>query len=270
MALYYFEKAPSKPKRPVQKNSGSVANSLDQISRKVQTKLSSIKAVSLLVPMIFIISGFFILFMQIKPYAVHFFQSKISNSLDQQIVSLVPSSYERQRIEYVSDPGANYFSDLLELENISPDVLKYKGEFYLTIEKIKIKDAPITANVDSNNNEVYEKALGKGLAHFKGTDLPNGNKNILIYGHSAAGDYAERNPQDVVTSFTRLFKLNIGDEIEISFEGENYTYIIKKIKEVNPQDTEIILGDGGKTLTLMTCSPPGLNSRRLVVIAIPK
>jgi sortase A len=122
--------------------------------------------------------------------------------------------------------------------------------------------------VDSLRESSYEEALSHGFAHFKGTYLPGDEGNVFIYGHSAAGDYADRNPSDVVTAFTRLFKLNIGDKISVSFEGNEYTYIVKKIKEVKPEDTEILHPNtGGKTLTLMTCSPPGLNSRRLIVVA---
>lgn len=275
MALYYYKKAPPTKKEPIKvkkkkSNSLKVATVLDNFTYRITSKLAAVKPISFIVPFIFIISGLGILYGQIKPYAIHFLQSKLSDKLDQEIVSLVPESYERVRNEYISDPGALYFSNLLETEGSDGNAkaLEYEGTMYLTIDKIQINSAPVTANVDSNVEAIYQEALGRGLAHFKGTDLPNGSGNVLLYGHSAAGDYAEKHPEDVVTAFTRLFKLNIGDEISLNFEGRNYKYVVKKIKEVNPEDIDILNGSGGKTLTLMTCSPPGLSSKRLIVTAI--
>lgn len=276
MALYQYKKAPPKILKEVKEekintdeNSTTLADVLDNITYSIGKKLSAVKPISFVVPFIFIFSGLVILYGQIKPYAIHYIQSKFSDKLNQEIIPLVPESYEELRSSYISDPGALYFSNLLQTKKqISQEVLQYKGTFYLSIAKIEIDNAPVIANVDSSKEKIYKEALGRGLAHFKGTDLPNGEGNVLIYGHSAAGDYAERNPQDIVTAFTRLFKLNIGDEIKIEFEDKEYRYIVKKIKEVNPEDLEILNSTGGKTLTLMTCSPPGLSAKRLVVTAL--
>ena len=274
MALYSYKKAPVKPlkekkkEKPKDTTSKTIAHILDDITYKVSKKLSQIRPISLLLPIVFIISGFSILYGQIKPYALHFLQSQFSDKLDQEIVPLVPETYEEIRSEYITDPGAEYFSDILGATDEIENTKNYEGTFYLTIEKIQINEAPVEANVDSSKEEVYKEALGKGLAHFKGSTLPGNNGNVLIYGHSAAGDYAEKNPRDVVTAFTRLFKLNIGDEIKIKFEDQEYKYTVKKIKEVTPEEIEVLSNQGGKTLTLLTCSPPGLNSKRLVIKAL--
>lgn len=273
MALYYYKKAPPKVlikniDKESQDNSTTIATIFDTITYKIARKLSRVKPISFIIPFVFILSGLTILYGQIKPYAVHFIQAKFSDKLDQEIIPLVPESYERIRTAYVSDPGAEYFSHLLESKKQDSTTLQYEGKFYLTIEEIQINEAPITANVDSNSEKTYQDALSHGLAHFKGSNLPGGNGNVLIYGHSAAGDYAEKNPKDIVTAFTRLFKLNIGDKISIKFEDDEYNYTIKKIKEINPEEVDVFNNSGGKTLTLMTCSPPGLSSKRLIVTAI--
>lgn len=269
MPLYYYKKAQVRKKSLPEKEGSSIGTILDKFYHRIYKSLSATKPISILIPLVFIISGVGILYSQIKPYAIHFIQSKFSDKLDQEITALVPESYEKIRTAYISDPGALYFSHLLENEKRDETVSNFSGKFHLTIEKIEIYDAPITANVDSTREENYEEALGRGLAHFKGTRIPGENGNVLIYGHSAAGDYAEKHPEDVVTAFTRLFKLNIGDKITIKIEGEEINYLVKKIKEVNPDDVDILgLGSGGKTLTLMTCSPPGLSTNRLIVVAI--
>lgn len=275
MALYYYKKAPTKPLRPLykpkkeKKPSRTIADVLDPFFERIARKLAKIKVISVVLPVLFILSGIGILFNQIKPYAVHFLKANLTDQLDQEIVPLIPESYESLREAYITDPGASYFTELLNTEAKDPPNSEYTGTFYLTIEKILIFKAPVTANVDSLRESSYQAALAHGLAHFKGTYLPGDSGNVFVYGHSAAGDYADRNPSDVVTAFTRLFKLNIGDKIHVTFEEKEYEYVVKKIKEVKPEDTEILHpSGGGKTLTLMTCSPPGLNSRRLIVVAV--
>ncbi|MFC1780594.1 sortase [Patescibacteria group bacterium] len=269
MSLYKYKKAPlSSSNKDLTKNPVTIATILDNITQSIKNRISQVKPISFIVPLIFIVCGIAILYSQVKPYAIHFIQAKFSDKLNQEIIPLVPESYEEIRTSYIFDPGASYFSNLLHQDKSSDVDPEYEGIFYITIEKANINRTPITANVDSNQEEVYKKALDKGLAHFKGTYLPGGLGNVLVYGHSAAGDYAEKNPNDHVTSFTRLFKLNIGDKITVDFNETQYDYIVKKIKEVNPGDVEILNSSGGKTLTLMTCSPPGLNSKRLVVTAI--
>ncbi|MDD3647008.1 MAG: sortase [Candidatus Dojkabacteria bacterium] len=277
MTLYYYKKAP--PKSPSEladlenkkhkQNSPTLATVLDNITYSLKSKISTLRPISIIIPLMFIVSGLGILYRQVKPYALHYLQAKFTDRLDQEVISLVPTSYDQIRAEYISDPAAGSFNELVSGNKINKEALDYSKTFYLTIDKIQIYDAPVIANVDSTKEDIYKDALGRGLAHFRGTDLPNGNRNVLIYGHSAAGDYAEKNPGDVITAFTRLFKLNIGDPITVKFENQEYKYTVKKIKEVYPQDVDVIVGEGSKTLTLMTCSPPGLNSRRLVVIAVP-
>jgi LPXTG-site transpeptidase (sortase) family protein len=269
MSLYQYKKAPqSSINKDSTKNPITIATILDNLTQSINNRISQVKPISFIVPLIFIVCGTTILYSQAKPYAIHFIQAKFSDKLNQEIIPLVPESYEEIRASYIFDPGASYFSGLLHQDESSELNPEYEGIFYITIEKANINRTPITANVDSNEEKVYQKALSKGLAHFKGTYLPGGIGNVLVYGHSAAGDYAEKNPTDNVTAFTRLFKLNIGDKITVDFNEIQYNYIVKKIKEVNPEDVEILTNSSGKTLTLMTCSPPGLNSKRLVVTAI--
>ena len=285
MTLYSYQKAPvEKTKEKIeeedifdfqpQTSRRTLGEILDNLSQQISAKISSIKPISFLIPILFIFSGLSILYGQIKPYAVHYIQSKFTDRLNQEIIPLVPESYEQIRAEYISDPGAEYFSKLIDANNAEDIDTSYKGTFYLTIDKIQIYDAPVSANVDSFNEDVYRESLGHSLAHFQGTQLPgtdeDGNErrgNIFIYGHSAAGDYAEKNPGDVVTAFTRLFKLTIGDPIVVKFEDQEINYTVRKIKEVQPEEIDILNQGGGKTLTLMTCSPPGLNSKRLIVVA---
>lgn len=268
MPLAVYKKATIKEKIIERKErQKTIWDILDGIYEKVYLKSIKIRPIAFAIPTLLIISGLTIIWGQIKPYLIHFIEAKFSKKFDQGITTLVSEDYNKIRASYITDPGNEYFSQILENKKRDSYYVNFKGIFYLTIEKAEIFNAPVEANVDSTNSKIYQTALGKGLAHFKGTKLPGENGNILIYGHSSAGNYAERNKSDVVVAFTRLFKLSIGDKILINFANKNYNYIVKKIKEVEPYETNIIEDMDGNTLTLLTCSPPGLNKKRLVIIA---
>lgn len=231
----------------------------------------------LILPVALIITGLSMLYSQIHPYAKHFVVAQFTDHFNQGIISAVSDTYEQERFKYITDPGASYFADYMshltqttrQEDNFSRT---YNGTFSLSINEIGLENAPVTANVDSSNNEQYQQALSKGLAHMQGTKVPGATDNqqenilgnIFVYGHSSSGLINENDP---VVAFTNLFKLNIGDEIVLERDGFEYVYKVIKIKEISPNDTSVVDNTQGDTLTLMTCSPPGLAIRRLIVVS---
>ena len=85
------------------------------------------------------------------------------------------------------------------------------AQFELSIPKLGIT-APVIPNVPGNSREVYNQTLASGVAHYKGTALPNSGSNILIFGHSSSilgtGKYDK--------IFAKLNNLVINDEITIN------------------------------------------------------
>ena len=61
--------------------------------------------------------------------------------------------------------------------------------------------------------------------------------------------------------------MKIGEKIFIERDGINYSYTIFKVKEVSPTDVSVLGNTVDNVLTLMTCSPPGNNTKRLIVVA---
>jgi LPXTG-site transpeptidase (sortase) family protein len=131
-------------------------------------------------------------------------------------------------------------------------------------------DLNVSPNVESGVEEVYDQVLTEGLAHFSGTSLPISQRdthNIVIYGHSSAGDYYERT-KDPAAAFSRLSKIRYGDEIEVNIDGKTYKYKFIKGKTVEANDLSILEGQRGqKYLTLFTCYPNGNNDKRFVATA---
>ncbi len=152
---------------------------------------------------------------------------------------------------------------------IHPELENITGEMKLSIQKLNIKNLPVAINVNSYDPKVYLPILDSKLAHFKGTSLPNHPGNSFIYGHSANEIWARINPNAPTTAFTFLNKLDIGDEITIEYDGQIYSYIVERAKIVPPDDISPIYtyNENIRTLTLMTCWPPGVGTDRLIVIA---
>ncbi len=107
---------------------------------------------------------------------------------------------------------------------------------------------------------VSVKDLRKGVGHFPNTPFPGQLGNSAIAGHRTT--YGQ--------PFYSLDKLNKGDEIKIStILGGSYVYVVTGSEEVGKNDYHVISDSNPKkaTLTLVTCTPIGTASRRLVVHA---
>ncbi len=234
------------------------------------------------------ITGFAILISQLGPLAVSYMQGYVLESQVSNIVDPAPSQVLTPRdtdLPYY-DPGASYFQNLvshigsatvagMDSEQSYPSAqppitvnTEYKTPMFIRISSIGITDITISSNVDSLNEKVYNQALKKGLAHFQGTPLPGDGGNSFIYGHSAVDSFFTRHPNDPETIFSRLENIEIGDTVDIAKDGNTLTYVVQKKKITEPDDFDVILGDSNKeTVTLMTCWPLGIGSKRLIVIA---
>ena len=131
------------------------------------------------------------------------------------------------------------------------------GEFSLSLPGLKIEEARVF--VDSND-------LSKALAHLPGSALPGERGNVFISGHSAI-PIAYNGNRNYGAIFANLTNLKKGDLIKVSAGGE-YEYKVESIKAVDPKDLSVIKPPDptGRYITLMTCVPPGLNTKRLVVL----
>lgn len=199
-----------------------------------------------------------------------------------------PESY-KQYIENefaYYDPGKSYFANLSNTANglqyqgvftydpatqsSKPIVInrEYKEDMYMYINSVDIQGVRITPNVESSNEEVYDKYLKYGLAHFKGTPLPGDGGNSFIYGHSAVESFFTKHSNLAETIFTRLSDVDVGDSVIVKRDGKEIKYIVRNKRIVSPEDFSILKSQGDKeTLTLMTCWPLGVGTKRLIVVA---
>lgn len=130
------------------------------------------------------------------------------------------------------------------------------SNFKLSLPDLKIKDTLVY--VESND-------LNLGLIHMPGSALPGERGNVFISGHSMLPVFEKGG----MGLFARLPEAKVGQIVNILVLGTNYRYKISQIKIIDPSDLSVINppDSSGRYLTLMTCVPPGLNTKRLAVLA---
>lgn len=104
-----------------------------------------------------------------------------------------------------------------------------------------------------------EQTLLEGIGHLEGTSLPVGGLGTrsVITGHRGLSS---------ATMFTNLDKVNVGDIFSIEVFGEVLTYRVYEKRVVDPDETEAIQPEVGRDLmTLVTCTPLGVNTHRILV-----
>ncbi|MDK4206049.1 class C sortase [Corynebacterium pseudodiphtheriticum] len=106
-----------------------------------------------------------------------------------------------------------------------------------------------------------EEVLQKGLGHLYGTSLPVGGEGThsVITGHTGL---------TTSTMWDNLVDVKEGDAIYVNTFGEKMKYQVTSTEVVLPHETESLAQQPDKDLiTLITCTPYGVNSHRLLVHA---
>lgn len=193
------------------------------------------------------------------------------NAADNTNIVPVSTSYMHSLFttQYV-DPGQDYFTNLIkayqkQAEHVKIDT-KYKKLMYLDIPSLNMRHVRLEPNVPSSPESVYQKALSKGVAHLKGTPLPGAGGNSIIYGHSGITSLLRFHNPGLV--FTKLEKIQVGSKIYIHKDGQTLVYKVMSKKIILPQDLyTVVKATNIDRITLVTCWPLGVGTKRLIVIA---
>lgn len=137
--------------------------------------------------------------------------------------------------------------------------------FRLSVPRLSIVNAKVSTDVMSTNKDIYMPILATSLAHYKGSAYPGEDGNALIYGHSILPAFY--NPNNYLSIFSKLDTLEGRDTIRVTWGDDVFTYRVEGMSVVSPDDTRVLRYNNGKTLTLLTCVPPGLTTERLLVFA---
>lgn len=155
-------------------------------------------------------------------------------------------------VSTVADPFAPDFEPIADLDdknllNLNKDSIMGNVE----IPKIGV-NVPIYHGTS-------QEVLLRGAGHLTNTSLPIGGKSThsVITGHTGVSN---------ASLFTDLDKLIVGDMFFIRVLGRTLAYEVDQIKVVRPtQKRDLLIEDGKDYVTLITCTPYGVNSHRLLV-----
>lgn len=141
-----------------------------------------------------------------------------------------------------------------KVQTVDSDMLSISGFIgYIDIPKSDIY-LPIY-------NSTSDYVLENGIGHLEQTSLPYGGKSThsVLTGHTGMAENK---------LFTDIDKLVIGDIFYVHILGEIHAYRVDKIKTVLPEEikeSDFKISNGKDYITLMTCTPYGINSHRLLI-----
>lgn len=104
-----------------------------------------------------------------------------------------------------------------------------------------------------------DEVLSVGVGHVYGSSFPVGGTNTrsVLTGHRGLPN---------AKLFTRLDEIVKGDLFFVKVFGETLAYKVNDIKVIDPKDVDAVgVVDGKDIVSLITCTPYGINTHRLVV-----
>lgn len=232
----------------------------DQRIRKAQRRR---RLFTILPPVLLVLGILVLLYPVIATYQNNLEQQRIAKAFSAEQTNLGPDvlkdelaradEYNRQAAEApILDPW---------LESQRPNTPQYSN--YLSqldvnpvMATVKVPSADISLPIYHGTET---STLEKGVGHLFGTALPVGGEgtHTVLTGHSGLGS---------ATMFDHLNRVKVGDVFYIEVLGRHLKYKVTDIRTVLPNETESLNKVAGKDLaTLITCTPYGINTHRLLV-----
>jgi len=106
---------------------------------------------------------------------------------------------------------------------------------------------------------VEEDVLQQAIGHIDWTSLPVGGESThcVISGHRGL---------PTADLLTHIDRMRLGDHFYLNVLGQTLEYQVDQIEVVLPEDTSLLtIEEGEDYVTLLTCTPYGINSHRLLV-----
>jgi len=226
----------------------------------------SFSKVLLIIALLFILGGSVIfLYPTVSNYLAEKNSIDVIKNYDEMVVNIDDSSIEAEFEK------AQIYNENLSGEPVHDPFVEGTGYALPKnyTEVLNITDDGIMAYIDIPKISVYlpiyhgtsEEVLEKGVGHIQSTSLPIGGNSThsILTGHTGLPS---------AELFTRLDELVIGDIFYIHVLNEVLTYKVYETKIILPDDiSELQITSGKDYITLVTCTPYGVNSHRLLVKA---
>ena len=214
--------------------------------------------VKIILIVIFIIGLFILLYPAVSQYWNSFVQSSVVSDYDKLFANMKDKDYSEdfkkadeynQKLFSLKYPLAQYkkISGYENLINVNNNGMMG----YISINKIKV-EIPIYHGTGAS-------VLNVAVGHLEGSSLPVGGKSTHSVLSAHRGLPSAR-------LFTDLNKLEVGDIFEITVLDRKLTYQVDQIRVVEPNNvSDLKIKKNEDYVTLMTCTPYGLNTHRLLV-----
>ena len=217
------------------------------------------KMISILLLLVLLGGLSLLLYPLVSDYWNSFHQSRAIATYVEAVAELDDASYEEwreaaQAYNTALQEDQTRFQPNEEENSAYKQLLDVSGKGimgYLEIPCINVS-LPIYHGTDE---EILQIAIG----HIEGSSLPVGGTgtHCVISGHRGLPS---------AKLFTDLDQLTEGDLFTLRVLDETLTYEVDQIRIVEPEDVSLLSIEAGKDLcTLMTCTPYGINSHRLLV-----
>ena len=194
-----------------------------------------------------------------------------NNDEQQRLAEMYTSSVEAAGPDTVAKEraSAQTYNDNLEsapildpwLESQRPDTPQYQAYLHEmdidpVMARIVIPSIHVSLPVFHGTES---RTLTEGVGHLFGTSLPIGgpSTHAVLTGHTGLS---------TATMFDNLNQVKKGDAFYVSSLGQTLKYEVVDITVVKPEETDSLRKVPGRDLvTLITCTPYGVNSHRLLV-----
>ena len=216
------------------------------------------KKVTLVLLIIFFVGLSILLYPMVSQYLNSKVQSKAIDDYEKKFSNISSDDYKK-----MFEEAKKYNEELLKLDyplaqyNILTgynDILNLNDNGmigYVSIEKIKV-ELPIYHGTSS-------AVLNVAAGHMEGSSLPVGGESTHSIISAHRGLPSSR-------LFTDLDKMELGDTFTITVLNQTLTYQVDKIEVIEPKEVKSLeIIEGEDYVTLLTCTPSGINTHRLLV-----
>ncbi|WCZ35713.1 class C sortase [Corynebacterium heidelbergense] len=191
-------------------------------------------------------------------------QSNAAQSYTQQIQDNTTAEQRRESLERAHQWNTDHAQGPI-LDPWLARVDKSNTEYAQYLKQLDLQDVMARVKIPSINSDlpVYhgtdQETLSRGVGHLFGSSLPVGGDgtHAVLTGHTGLAN---------ATLWDNLTKVKKGDAFYINVSGETLKYQVDDIRVVLPEQTDNLRPVPGQDLiTLITCTPYGVNSHRLLV-----
>ncbi|MCI5648453.1 MAG: class C sortase [Fusicatenibacter sp.] len=215
--------------------------------------------ITVLLVLIFCVGLSLLLYPSVSDYWNSFHQTKAIASYAEEVANLDQDQYDQ-----IWAAAQNYNASLIGRDNtyLLSDAQKEEYEQFLDVSGLGVMGYVEIPSIDCSlpiYHGTEESVLQIAIGHLEWSSLPVGGESThcVLSGHRGLPS---------AKLFTNLDKLQTGDVFMLRVLDEVLTYEVDQILIVEPQETGALRIEEGKDYcTLVTCTPYGINTHRLLV-----